>query len=312
MAEDSGVWVNSGVGDASPHTLAETAKFMGILAGVAGGGVVPDYLNELTPAVNGSNVEVGTGAAVVDGHPYLNDALRSITPTTPSTGTTGRRIVARANWAAQTVRLVEISSADGTATIPSVTQTPGTTYDLPICSYTVTTGGVIGSFLDTRTFSRTPNSVLRHKSATQAFAATTTYADVTAVQGSMAFAIKASEVWHVRFRIPISISGTGGIKLQLTGPTSPTLVSSQAKYGQADTVTAVRGTGVISGFSTTILGLNSTGSPQIVADSVIDLDSLIINGANAGAVTLQAAQNSSNGTTNLLGGTVMRAERLVA
>lgn len=301
MAEDSGIWANSGVGDASPHTLAETAKFMGILAGVAGGGVVPDYLNELTPAVNGSNVEVGTGAAVVDGHPYLNDALRSITPTTPSTGTTGRRIVARANWAAQTVRLVEISSADGTATIPSVTQTPGTTYDLPICSYTVTTGGVIGSFLDTRTFSRTPMTVVKRKSADETVNGSATVQD----DNDLFFAIAAGETWVCEFHLSITTGATPDFKFAITVPGGATVTYSViALSGPNHSVpNTMRATA--SGTEITLLSV--PGAIEALVRAVV------VNGATAGNVQLRWAQNTSDASNTVVeDGSWLRAERLVA
>jgi hypothetical protein len=62
-------------------------------------------------------------------------------------------MVLEADWSTgvQTVRLTEISSAPGTATIPSMTQTPGTKFDVPICHYTVASGtNVIASFLNFR------------------------------------------------------------------------------------------------------------------------------------------------------------------
>lgn len=301
MAEDSYVWSNSGVGDASPHTLAETAKVMGIVAGVAGGGVVPDYLNELTPAVNGSNVEVGTGAAVVDGHPYLNDALRSITPTTPSTGTTGRRIVARANWSAQTVRLVEISSADGTATIPSLTQTPGTTYDLPICSYTVTTGGVIGSFLDTRTFSRTPMTVVKRKSADETVNGSATVQD----DNDLFFAVAAGETWVCEFHLSITTGATPDFKFAITVPSGATVTYSVLALSGANVANLNPSRATASGAELTLIS-----TPGVI-DALVR--AVVVNGATAGNVQLRWAQNTSDASnTTVEDGSWLRAERLVA
>lgn len=154
MAETSMLWDSGAGGDASPHSESLTAALFAALAGVGGvnEGVLARVLNALAPSVSGANILVNSGWAVVDGHPYRNDASKSITPVTPSAGTTGRRVVLRCSWSAQTVRLVEISNTDGTSAIPAPTQVSGTTYEIPICSYTVTTGGVIGAFLDTRKF----------------------------------------------------------------------------------------------------------------------------------------------------------------
>jgi len=154
VTEKSQIWDSGGGGDASPHSEADTANLFKALMGAtsANKGVVPGMLNELICTVSGGNILTNTGYAIVDGHPYLNDASKSTAIATPSVGTTGGRIVLRASWSAQTVRVTEIRSADGTATIPAMTQTPGTTYDIPLCSFTITTGGTITITADTREF----------------------------------------------------------------------------------------------------------------------------------------------------------------
>lgn len=159
MGQDSWVWPDNGVGDASPLTMAEMAKVMNLLAGKLNATVIRGYRSELQPSVSGSTIDVASGGAVVDGHPYENDATINFDPPNATVGTTGRMLVLRSiAGATQTVRLIEISSAPGTATIPSPTTSVGGTYDLPICSYTVTTGGAIGAFTDLRTFNGPPNS----------------------------------------------------------------------------------------------------------------------------------------------------------
>jgi hypothetical protein len=104
-------------------------------------------------AVSGaaSPVSVATGAALVYGLPYENTAIVTQAIATPSVGTTGHRIALRASWAAQTVRVVDIASADGTAAIPALVQSPGVTYDIPLATLTITTGGVI-TVTDARVF----------------------------------------------------------------------------------------------------------------------------------------------------------------
>lgn len=154
MTESSFLWDSGGGGDASPHSEALTAKLFAAVFGAttANKGVVLGMLNKLAPTISGTNILMDTGYAVVDGHPYYNDSSKSTAITTPSVGTTGRRLVLRCSWSAQTVRATIISSADGTATIPSMTQTPGTTYDIPICQFTTTTGGVSTITLDDREY----------------------------------------------------------------------------------------------------------------------------------------------------------------
>lgn len=149
MAETSLIWDSGAGGDASPHSEADTAALFAAL--VRGSGVINGYLNSLEPTVSGSNVLVNTGWAMVDGHPYRNSASKSTAITVPAIGTTGHRLVLRANWAAQTVRITDIASADGTATIPAATQTPGTTYDVTLATFTITTLGAI-TLTDAREF----------------------------------------------------------------------------------------------------------------------------------------------------------------
>lgn len=154
MAEQSYIWDTGGGGDQSPHSEAISANlFKAIMfATSANKGVIPGMLNQLACTVSGGNILTNTGYAIVDGHPYYNDSSKSTAIATPSVGTTGGRIVLRASWSAQTVRITEIRNTDGNAAIPNMTQTPGTTYDIPLCSFTITTGGVITITADTREY----------------------------------------------------------------------------------------------------------------------------------------------------------------
>lgn len=109
------------------------------------------HLNELAVTGAASPVAVNTGAALVDGIPYENTASVNQAIATPSVGTTGHRIVLRASWAAQTVRITDIASADGVAAIPAAVQIAGTTYDITLATLTITTGGVI-TLTDARSY----------------------------------------------------------------------------------------------------------------------------------------------------------------
>lgn len=150
MTQKSYLWDSGGGGDASPHSESDTALMFSGLS--SNNGVMPGYLNELAPSVVGASIRVATGFAVVDGHPYHNDANVDTAITTPAIGTTGHRIVLRASWGAtQTVRIFDIANTDGTAAIPAATTTSGTTYDVTLCTLTITTGGVI-TMTDARTF----------------------------------------------------------------------------------------------------------------------------------------------------------------
>lgn len=171
-------------------------------------------------------------------------------------------------------------------------------------------------------------SISNYKSATQTFTTNTTFADVTgAIGATFSFAIAANEVWEVLYHIPLAFTGTGGVKLQLTGPAAATSVAIMGTHtinranGAATDVQTVQYATQAAAFSSNFGSANSengattsnvynnqggSSTPQIV----VEARARIINGANAGTVTLQAAQNSSNADSILGLGTFMRADRL--
>lgn len=153
MAELSFGWASNGTGDGAAISVVDSAELLKAIVG--GSGVIRGYLNELAPTVSGSNVLVNTGWAVgITGHLYRNSASKSTTITTPGIGTTGHRIVLREDLAAQTVRIYDIASADGTSSIPAAAGT-----DKTLATLTITTGGVI-TLTDARQFAvlRSPSS----------------------------------------------------------------------------------------------------------------------------------------------------------
>lgn len=131
--------------DGVAYTQSQFADFWRslLLNSITTEGVLPTYNGELAVSGTSSPISMAVGAAIVYGYWYLNDTLKSIAVSTPAIGTTGKRVVLRVDWAAQTVRVVLLTSSDGVATIPSLTQTAGTTYEIPLASLTITTGGVI-------------------------------------------------------------------------------------------------------------------------------------------------------------------------
>lgn len=147
MAESSRFWNSNDVGDglSSGYTAAQIGAWMQALFGRGGSGILARVLNELAVSGTASPLSVATGAAIVDGHFYTNDAALSVAVASPTTGTTGGRVVLEADWSAQTVRAKAIKSADGTADIPELTQTSGTLYQISLATFTITTGGVIGA-----------------------------------------------------------------------------------------------------------------------------------------------------------------------
>jgi hypothetical protein len=161
MAQTSRFWTTDGNGDgATAYTMAEIAEVFRTAFtsdNYATQGVLKGYLNGLAVSGTASPISVATGAAMVYGFFYTNDAALDVAVATPISGTTGHRLVLRASWSTtQTVRVYDIASADGTATIPAVTQTPGTTYDITLATFTITTGGVI-AVADARSYCAYPS-----------------------------------------------------------------------------------------------------------------------------------------------------------
>lgn len=117
-------------------------------------GIVKFFLNEMAVTVAGGarTLTIATGGAFVYGFPYTNSAAVTKTLTHPVVDTTGWRLVLRVGWAAQTVRITLVESADGTAAIPAVTQVANMTWDISLAYGTITTGDVVTITLDTRAF----------------------------------------------------------------------------------------------------------------------------------------------------------------
>lgn len=147
MAEQSLPWTTGATGDgASTFSATRTQEWLrdtftsdryaneGVLAGVGG---------QLAVSAGSGNVSVAAGAAYVYGLFYQNTAATVLTVPTSVVGTTGHRIVLRASWSAQTVRLAIKSSADGTSSPPGLTQSAGTTWEISLATVQRTTGGVI-------------------------------------------------------------------------------------------------------------------------------------------------------------------------
>ena len=146
MAEKSLLWDTNGTGDGTGTGYTETDMiqlFRSLFTRSSNmGGVVPDYLNELAVSGTSSPVAVNTGAGLCYGIPYWNTASVNVAIATPAVSTRVDRIVLRADWTAQTVRITRIAGTEGAGT-PAMTQSAGTTWDIPLATVSITTGGVI-------------------------------------------------------------------------------------------------------------------------------------------------------------------------
>lgn len=145
MAQKAIFFTTGATGDgASSYTQAEVIRWMRQLwlGNNADEGVMKNYLNELSASGAVSPVAVNTGAAIVYGFPYWNTVSENVTIPTPAGSTRVDLIVLRADWTAQTVRLTRIAGTEG-AGPPSLTQTDGVLWDLPLWQASITTGGAI-------------------------------------------------------------------------------------------------------------------------------------------------------------------------
>lgn len=149
MTEKSLLWTTGGAGDgANTYTRSDWRKILQIVASSRVlEGITPSYLDELVGSVPGANTaRIGTGAALVDGKPYENSAPVDVTIASAVGAGNTRidRIVLRADWTAQTVRITLISGTDAVSpTAPAITQTSETTYDFMLYQALVTVSGTV-------------------------------------------------------------------------------------------------------------------------------------------------------------------------
>lgn len=149
MAEDSYLWTTGGAGDGSAtYTRADWQRIAKIIGAVHGHeGVAPALLNALAGSVTGANtVQINTGGALVDGKPYDSDAAVNVNiPSAVGVGNTRiDRVVLRADWTAQTVRITRIAGTDAASpTAPAITQNSGVTYDIKLYQALVNTSGTV-------------------------------------------------------------------------------------------------------------------------------------------------------------------------
>ncbi len=147
MAQISYFWeTTSGTGDSNTGGYSDTIFFelmRALTARTANrGGVCPDYLNELEVTGTASPIAVNTGFAFAYGVPYSNTSSVTVSIPTPAASTRVDYIVLRVDYSAETVRITRIAGTEG-AGAPSLTQNAGTTWDIPLATVSINTGGVI-------------------------------------------------------------------------------------------------------------------------------------------------------------------------
>ena len=148
MAQISRFWDGTSLGDAVVAPYDAGTEFSEVMTAVAGasrfsakGGVIDTLQGALdisTPAAG--VIRISPGEALVYGTWYRSDANTDHTLAAPASAPRIDRIVLRKSWAAQTVRQVVLTGTEGGGA-PALTQTAGTTWDVPIAQISVAVGG---------------------------------------------------------------------------------------------------------------------------------------------------------------------------
>lgn len=154
MAQTSMFW-DGVAGDGGPYTQSHMMDtfFRALLNGTGNRGVLRGWLNELAVTGASSPVSVDTGAAIVYGMFYENDAGVTVNIPTPSAGTSRYdRIVVRRDWSIQTARIGRVVGTEAAApAVPALTQGVGAIYEVPLATVLVNATGAI-TLTDTREY----------------------------------------------------------------------------------------------------------------------------------------------------------------
>lgn len=191
------------------HLWVQDLAAEGVFKGLAG-----DLAGELEVSGASSPLTVQPGAAICYGL-YMSDAVENLAVSTPSVGTTGFRVVLRTNWAGTSdadvgearTRLAVVESSDGVSSIPALTQSFGTTWEISLATGTITTGGAI-TLTDDRTFRKatgiTDTDELEDLAVTTAKLA----ADAVTAAKIAAGAVGTSEIANRTREVLLPITGT--------------------------------------------------------------------------------------------------------
>lgn len=144
--EESVLWSTNGVGDgAADITRAQWIDMMTmlLLSDNTTQGVAPRYLNALAVSSTGNNnVRIASGGGVVRGFLYRNTANVDKNINSP-VADTGFRVVLRADWTAQEVRVNVVLNTTGVTSPPDLEQIELDIWEISLATGTITSGGVI-------------------------------------------------------------------------------------------------------------------------------------------------------------------------
>jgi hypothetical protein len=234
MAQISLHWDGSSVGDAD--LLTENAAdgigyrlanadyespfidrmMRAVLNGTGNRGVLANWLNTLAVTGAATPISVDTGAAIVYGLYYENDASLNVAITTPTNFTRNDYVVVRRNWANQEARITVIQGIEGGG-VPSLTQSPAPTgtgiYDIPLATLEVDTLGNI-TVTDAREY-------VTYSTAAVADSITT----ATINNETVSFANRAQTVKNIRFGGGDLLSFISQFSYGIAGPLAGSVAS---------------------------------------------------------------------------------------
>lgn len=155
MTETSRFWQSTSPGDAGAYSSDQFAQYTRYLLGdsanadsgpITGSGVAPDPGLTVQQRGAGANmsVDVTVGAAFVNGTFYYTDATVNLVVTSNASGNPRiDTVILRKDWSAQTVRLVvKPGTPAATPVPPGLTQSAGTTWEIPLYDIAVANGAI--------------------------------------------------------------------------------------------------------------------------------------------------------------------------
>lgn len=156
MTENSRPWTGTATGDAGPYSFSDWAILQQYISGTVGGaranvgpflgsGAQPyDGLRVTQHSAVNTQVTVGIGAAMVQGIFYLSDTAEDFTIAGNGSGNPRiDTVILRADYVAQTIRLAVLQGSTAPSpTPPTLTQTPGVTWEIPLANIAVASGFV--------------------------------------------------------------------------------------------------------------------------------------------------------------------------
>lgn len=161
MTERSRLWDGTTTGDASEAPYDFGTELSQVLSALGGadpvttyrGGVFRDVLNKYAGTPGTDTITIDTGRGLVYGSWHEADAAVAVAVTRPAASDRYDYITLRKSWSAQTVRITRVAGVEGGgAGSPTLVNTAGTTWDVPLYLIKITAAGAVSIITDMRTF----------------------------------------------------------------------------------------------------------------------------------------------------------------